>query len=134
MGFQDVVFLPSRACFSTTFLKNCGRGDSLRTTTCLRNVDVGKQVLAHCKIFLFQQSLFFVSVLFHGHHKTVVKLVLIWPASVLWILADLRQVSVCLCNLHFLIRKTILNVTSSLIVGVDCTDLNNHHLLGVLSS
>ena len=34
-GFQDVTFLPSRASFSTTLLKNCGRGKSLRTTTCL---------------------------------------------------------------------------------------------------
>ena len=36
MGFQDVVFLSSRASFSTTFLKNCGRGESLGTTTYLK--------------------------------------------------------------------------------------------------
>ena len=32
-GFQEVVFLPSRANLSTTFLMNCGRGESLGTTT-----------------------------------------------------------------------------------------------------
>ena len=30
MGFQDVAFQPSRASFSTTFVKNCVRGESLR--------------------------------------------------------------------------------------------------------
>ena len=38
MGFQDMAFLPSRGRFSTTFLKNCGRGKSLGTTTCLKAV------------------------------------------------------------------------------------------------
>ena len=38
MGFQDLAFLPSRACFFTTFLTNCGRGESLVTTTCLKTV------------------------------------------------------------------------------------------------
>ena len=35
VGFQDVAFLASRASFSTTFLRNCDRGKSLVTTTCL---------------------------------------------------------------------------------------------------
>ena len=35
MGFQDVVFLSSRGSFSTTFLKNCVRGEALRAATCL---------------------------------------------------------------------------------------------------
>ena len=35
VGFQDVASPPSCAMFSTTFLKNCGGGESLRTTTCL---------------------------------------------------------------------------------------------------
>ena len=43
MGFQDVAFLSSRASFYTTFLKNCGSGESLMTTTCLKNVVGGKQ-------------------------------------------------------------------------------------------
>ena len=38
MGFQDVAFLPSPASFSTTFLINCGRGESLRTATCIVTV------------------------------------------------------------------------------------------------
>ena len=28
-GFQDVAFLSTRTSFSTTYLKNCGRGESL---------------------------------------------------------------------------------------------------------
>ena len=43
MGYQDVAFLPSRACPSTTFLKSCGSGESLGTTTCLECVVGGKQ-------------------------------------------------------------------------------------------
>ena len=34
MSFQDEAFLPSRATPSTTCLKNCGRGEGFRTTTC----------------------------------------------------------------------------------------------------
>ena len=44
MGFHDVAFLPSRARFSITFHKNCCRGESHETTTCLRIV---KTVLNH---------------------------------------------------------------------------------------
>ena len=65
MGFQDVAFMPSQASFSTTFLKKCGRGESLGTTTCLKTVVGGKQGHAPCKILLLQQSLFFTSVKFH---------------------------------------------------------------------
>ena len=46
MDFQDVAFLPSKPSFSITFLKNCGRGENLVTTTCLRTVvEVGKGML-----------------------------------------------------------------------------------------
>ena len=38
MDFQDVAFLFSRASFSTTFPQNCDGGESLRTTTCHKNV------------------------------------------------------------------------------------------------
>ena len=38
MGFQDVAFLPSRASFFTTFLKNCDRRESLWIITCLKIV------------------------------------------------------------------------------------------------
>ena len=91
MGLQDVAFLPSRDNFSTTILKNCGRGESLRITTCLRTVVEGKQGHVPCKILLLHQSLFFVSVEFHGDHSIVIKLRSIWPPSILGILPDLRQ-------------------------------------------
>ena len=43
MGLQDGAFLPSQNSFSTTFLRNCGRGENLETTTCLKTVvDVSK--------------------------------------------------------------------------------------------
>ena len=48
MGFQDEAFLSSRACFSTTFLKNCGRGECLGTTSCLRTMVGGKQGHVPC--------------------------------------------------------------------------------------
>ena len=73
MGFQDVVFLPIRASFFTTFLRNCGSGDSIRTTTCHKTVVGGKQGNAAYKIFLLQRSLFFVSVEFHGDHTADTK-------------------------------------------------------------
>ena len=38
MGFQHVAFLPCRATLSTTFLKHCGRGESLGSTTCHKSV------------------------------------------------------------------------------------------------
>ena len=52
---QDAAFLPSRASVSTTFLKNCGRDDGLRTTTCLTTVVGDKQGHAPCKIISLQQ-------------------------------------------------------------------------------
>ena len=64
MDFLDLAFLPSRASFHTTFLRNCGRGDCLRTATCLSTLFGGKQGHAPCRILLLQQILFFVSVEF----------------------------------------------------------------------
>ena len=43
MGFKAVEFHPSQARLSTTFLKNCGRSESLGTATCLITVVGGKQ-------------------------------------------------------------------------------------------
>ena len=43
MDFQDVAFLPTKASFSATFHNNCGRGESLGSTTCLKTVVLGKQ-------------------------------------------------------------------------------------------
>ena len=58
MGFQDVAFLPDRARSSTTFLKNCHRGESLMTTTYPKTATGGKQGHAPCRTPLLQQSLF----------------------------------------------------------------------------
>ena len=38
MGLHDAEFLPSRAIYSTTFLKKCGSGECLGTTTCHKTV------------------------------------------------------------------------------------------------
>ena len=54
MGFHHVALLPFRACFSIIFLKNCGSGEHLGTTTCLRTV-VGH---APCKMLSLILSLF----------------------------------------------------------------------------
>ena len=58
MGFLDVALLPSRAGYSTAFVEDCGRGEYLGTTTCLRTVVGGKQGHAPCQIRTLQQSLF----------------------------------------------------------------------------
>ena len=58
MSYQDVAFQPSRArFFPTTFLRHCGRGEGLRTTTCLK-LWLGKQGHAPCKVLTLQQGLF----------------------------------------------------------------------------
>ena len=61
MNFQDVAFLPSRASLSTTCLKNCGRGECFKTTTCPNTVVEGMQGHAPCKMLSLQQSFFYVS-------------------------------------------------------------------------
>ena len=76
MGFHDIVFLPTRASFSTTFLKYCSRGESLRTTTCPKTVIWGKQWHARSKIPLLQQGLFSVCRI-HEDHKAVIRMRLI---------------------------------------------------------
>ena len=55
--YLDVKFLP-RDIFFTTFLESCGKGESFRTTTCLKTVVGGKQGYASCKLLSLQQSLF----------------------------------------------------------------------------
>ena len=52
MGLQDVAFQQSRASFSTTFLKKCGRGKILGTTTCLKDV-VGVNMGPPCVLKLW---------------------------------------------------------------------------------
>ena len=43
-------------------------------TACIKTVGEGKQGHAYCRILLLQQSLFLVSVEFHGNHMTVTKM------------------------------------------------------------
>ena len=57
MGFVVVIF-------SSTFLMNCGRSESLRIVTCLKTVVGGKQGHAPCKML-------FVSVECFEDHRTV---------------------------------------------------------------
>ena len=69
MGFQDLAFLLSRASLPTTFLKNCGRGESLGKTTCPKTpVGVDNGMLP-VKYFCSNKA-FFVSVKFNEDHKT----------------------------------------------------------------
>ena len=58
MVFHNVMFLPSEASFSTTFLKNDGRGECLWTATCLKIMVGGRQWDDPCEILSLQQSLF----------------------------------------------------------------------------
>ena len=71
-------------------MKSCGRGESLQTTTCLKTV-VGVSKGMHPAKHFTPTRLLFVSVEFHGDRKTVTKLRLVWPHSVLGILPDLEQ-------------------------------------------
>ena len=67
------VYVCIYICFYTIFHKNCGRGESLGTTTYHKTVVGGKQGHALCKILLPQQSLF-APVECHEDHKTVTKM------------------------------------------------------------
>ena len=70
MGFQGVAFMPFQARFYTTFSKICGRGESHKSNSCLMTVVGGEQRHASVKYFCSCKA-FFVSVKFHGYHKTV---------------------------------------------------------------
>ena len=61
MGFQDVSFLPSRPGLYTTFLTNCGRGESLGTITCLRTVVGVSKGMLPVKYFHSNKASFRVS-------------------------------------------------------------------------
>ena len=74
MGFHDVAFLPSRASFCTTCLKNCGIGWGLWTATCLRTVVGDMQGHALCNVFPLQQFLFLCQFRFFWDHMTVTTL------------------------------------------------------------
>ena len=98
MGFDYVAFLPSLASFSTTFRKDCGRGEGLGITTCPKCVVLGKHGHAPCKMLLLQQSLFLCRLNFMEITITVINFGRIWPPSVLGIIPDYRQwcLSICL--------------------------------------
>ena len=72
MSFQDVAFLPSQASLYITFLKNGGRGESLRTTTYHKTVVGGKQGHAPCKTLLLHKD-FLMSIKVNRDHKTAYK-------------------------------------------------------------
>ena len=91
MGFQDVAFLHSKSSFSTTFLKNRGRGESLVTTTCLKTLVKGKQKHAPVKYFCFNKAPFIGSVELHGDDENVAKMRQNLATSVLGIRQGLKQ-------------------------------------------
>ena len=50
-GFFDLAFMPARATFYNIFFTNCGRGESLRTTTCPKTVVWVSKGMLHVKYF-----------------------------------------------------------------------------------
>ena len=57
-GFQDVAFLPSRASFCSTFLKNCDRCYDLGTASCLQAVGWMSKGMLPVKSFSYNRSYF----------------------------------------------------------------------------
>ena len=80
-----------QATFSTTFLKNCGRGESLKTTTCVKTVVGGKQGHAPCEILSLYKTSFFVSIKFNGDHTTAYKDTVKFGHPFLGVLTDIKQ-------------------------------------------
>ena len=52
MDLQDVSLLLPRGRFYTTFLRNCGRGESHATGTCIKTMVGSMQRYVRCKIVL----------------------------------------------------------------------------------
>ena len=50
MSFQDV------SSFSTSFINNCGRDESLGIMTCLKTVVGGRQGHAPCRVFMLHKA------------------------------------------------------------------------------
>ena len=61
MGFHYVEFLPPPARFCTTFLNKFGRGENLRTTTCLKTVAGVSKGMHPVKYFHLNKASFCVS-------------------------------------------------------------------------
>ena len=74
MGFQDVEFLLSRASFPPHFLSIVVVVNALGPPHVIDLWLGCKHGHDPCEILLLRQCLFFVSVEFHGDHKTVIKL------------------------------------------------------------
>ena len=72
MSFQDVAFLPSRASFSTTFLKKIVVWVKASGPPRLKNIVEGYQGHAPCKTLLLHK-VSLVSVEFHEDHKIACK-------------------------------------------------------------
>ena len=73
MVFQDVSFLLSRASFSSTFLKNCGRCESLGPPHVLKLWFGVSNNMFPVRHFCSSKPLF-VTVKFNGDHKTTTKM------------------------------------------------------------
>ena len=98
---QVVIFLLEDCIifsFSTSFLRNCGRGESLWTTTHCESIVGGKQGYAVCKILLFHQMLISVSIKFHGDDKTGTKFEVNLATFGFGILLDLKQWCLSVCH------------------------------------
>ena len=61
--------MSSLASFSATFIKHCGKGECFRDTTCLKTVVGVSKGMLPVK-YLRSNKASFVSVEFHGDHKT----------------------------------------------------------------
>ena len=85
MGFHDVAFLPSRASFSTIFLRTCGRSETLRTTT-VAGVSKG---IVPVKYLRCNKSTFCFSRISLRSQGSLIDV--IWPLSDLGILPDVEQ-------------------------------------------
>ena len=83
MDLQDVAFRPFQVSFSTIFLNNCGRGESLRIVTCLTTVvGVSKGMLRVGEATFTPMIPIFLLVKFHQSHMTVTELWLILLSAV----------------------------------------------------
>ena len=73
MGFQHVEFMPFGESFFTTFLKTCGRGESLGTTTCPKTVVWVSKGMLPVK-YACSNKASFVTVKFYGYHMTATEM------------------------------------------------------------
>ena len=72
-GFSGCSIPALLRYFSTTYLKNCGGGEGLRTTTCLKAVVGVSKVMLPVK-YVCPNKASFVSIKFNGDNKAEVNL------------------------------------------------------------